>query len=69
MCAERMRSIIIAIVLGITMGLVGSGSLQYAFIVQLLLIIALLVDGTTGYCPLRFTLRAILPPCNDKEGN
>lgn len=64
MCIDRMRSIIIAIILGASMGLAGSQNFQYAFIIWLILIIALLVDGVTGLCPIRSILRNVLPPCN-----
>jgi hypothetical protein len=66
MCVDRMRSIIIAIIIGASMGLAGSQNFQYAFIIQLLLIIALLVDGASGFCPLRTILKNILPPCKDR---
>ena len=66
MCADRMRSIIIAIVLGLSLGLLGSENIKYMFIMQLVIIIALLVDGFSGFCPLRAMLRAILPKCEDR---
>jgi hypothetical protein len=66
MCADRMRSIIIAIVLGASLGLLGGDNLKYMFIIQLVVIVALLVDGFVGFCPIRSALRAILPPCNDR---
>jgi len=66
MCADRMRSIIIAIVLGLSMGMLGGDMLKYAFIMQLILIIALLVDGFLGFCPIRSVLKTILPKCEDR---
>jgi len=66
MCADRMRSIIIAIVLGLSLGLLGSENIQYMFIMQLVIIVALLVDGFSGFCPIRVMLRAILPKCEDR---
>ena len=66
MCADRMRSIVIAIILGASLGLLGSENIQYMFIIQLIIIIALLVDGFTGFCPIRTALRAILPKCEDR---
>ncbi len=65
-CADRMRSIIIAIVIGLGMGFLGSKNLQFAFLLYLMLIIALLVDGFSGFCPLRVLLRKILPKCEDR---
>ena len=64
MCVDRMRSLILAIIIGLSMGVAGNQNFQLAFIIQLLLIIALLVDGATGFCPIRAVLRNILPPCN-----
>ena len=62
MCLERLRSLIIAIAIGLSMGLVAT-SMQYAFIALLLVIIALLVDGFTGFCPIRAVLKNVVPPC------
>ncbi len=64
MCVDRMRSLILAIIIGLSMGIAGEQNFQLAFIMQLLLIIALLVDGATGFCPIRAVLHNILPPCN-----
>ena len=66
MCADRMRSIIIAIVLGLSLGLIAGETIKYMFIIQLVLIIALLIDGFSGFCPIRSALRAILPKCEDR---
>ena len=67
MCADRMHHIIIAIILGIIMGLAASGQIQIAFLLQLALIILFLLDGFAGICPGRTILRQILPPCEDKK--
>jgi len=66
MCVDRMRSIIIAIIIGISLGFLGSQEIKYTFIIQLVLIIALLVDGATGFCPIREGLKKIFPPCEKK---
>ena len=66
MCTDRMRSIIIAIVLGASLGFLGSDNIQYMFITQLIVIILLLVDGFAGFCPIREALKAILPTCKDR---
>jgi len=63
MCVDRMRSIIIAIIIGTSLGFLGSGEMKYTFIMQLVLIIALLIDGATGFCPIREALKKIFPPC------
>ena len=74
MCAERMQRIIIAIVLGFSMGIAatgiteaGSQGLQIAFLIQLVLIIALLVGGFTGFCPSLVLLKQFLPSCKEEE--
>jgi len=66
MCADRMRSIIIAILIGFSLGFLGSEDIKYTFIIDLLLIIALLIDGFVGFCPIRALLRQILPKCEDR---
>ena len=66
MCADRMRSIIIAIIIGFSMGLAGEQNFKLAFVIQLLLIVALLIDGASGFCPIRAALKSILPKCEDR---
>ena len=65
MCADRMRSIIIAIFIGLAMG-VAATNMQLAFIIFLVLLVALLVDGFLGFCPIRAVLKNILPKCEDR---
>lgn len=67
MCAERMQRIIQAIILGVIMGLVGSGMMQVAFLVTLSMIILLLVAGFTGFCPGLIVLKKLLPSCKCEE--
>ena len=74
MCAERMQRIIIAIILGLSMGAAatgigeaGSEGLQIAFLIQLVLIIALLIGGFTGFCPSLTLLKQFLPSCEEEE--
>jgi hypothetical protein len=73
MCAERVQRIVIAILIGVSMGAAASGmtgesraGLQVAFLIQLSLIVALLVGGFTGFCPSLRLLRQFLPPCEEK---
>ncbi len=66
MCADRMRSIIIAIIIGLSMGMLGSENIKYAFIMQLIVIVALLVDGFLGFCPIRSFTKLAFPKCNDR---
>ncbi len=65
-CADRMRSIIIAIAIGFSLGFLGSDNMQYTFIIDLVVIVALFLDGFIGFCPLRNLLRQILPKCEDR---
>ncbi len=67
MCAERMQRIVQAILLGITLGLWGSGMVQIAFLVVLAMIILLLIGGFTGFCPGLLILKAILPSCDETK--
>jgi len=65
MCADRMRSIILAIIIGLSMGLAAT-SMQYAFLGLLFVIIILLIDGFTSFCPIRALVSTILPKCEDR---
>ncbi len=65
MCADRMRSIIIAIIIGLAMGATAT-NMQLAFIMMLAVLVALLVDGFLGFCPIRAVLQNILPKCEDR---
>ena len=65
MCVERMRSIILAIIIGLAMGS-AADSMQVAFIIFLVLLVALLIDGFLGFCPIRAVLKNVLPKCEEK---
>ena len=65
MCAERLWLMLVAILLGMVMGLAGSRMFGAAFIVQLAIVVILLVRGLTGKCPSLMILKQILPPCNE----
>ena len=65
MCAERLWFMLLAILLGLVMGLAGSQMFGVAFIVQLVIMVMLLVRGFTGKCPSLMILKQILPPCNE----
>ena len=76
MCAERLQRIIIAILLGFAMGSAamgmgepGSGALQIAFLIQFILIVALLIGGFTGFCPSLILLKQFLPSCDKDKGD
>jgi hypothetical protein len=63
MCAERVQRLIMAIMLGLIMGLAASGWIATAFILQLIMMIMLIVWALTNFCPSIFLLKKILPPC------
>ncbi len=68
MCAERMQRIVLAIILGVNMGLAVS-NVQLAFLIQLAVIVLLLIGGFTGKCLSVEILKQFLPSCDavDKE--
>ncbi|HHO42021.1 MAG TPA: DUF2892 domain-containing protein [Epsilonproteobacteria bacterium] len=64
MCVEQAQRLMMAIMLGIIMGLAASGMTTLAFILQLFMIIMLIVWATTNFCPSTAMLKKILPPCD-----
>ena len=66
MCADRLHRIVIAIILGIIMGMAGAGMAQLAFISQLFVMIMLFIWAFTNFCPSLYILRKVLPPCLEK---
>ncbi len=58
-----MQRIVLAIILGINMGLAATNP-KIAFLVQLAVIVLLLVGGFTGKCLSLEMLRSFLPPCD-----
>lgn len=70
MCAEKVHRLMIAIILGFNMGLVATGSLKLAFLVQLVLMIAFMIWALTGICTSLAILKKFLPSCNlEKKEN
>jgi len=67
MCAERIQRIMLAIVLGFIMGMAASGMVQWAFLLQLLMIVIFLVWAFADFCLSIYVLRKILPPCDSKK--
>ena len=65
MCAERLWFMLVAIFMGLVMGLAGSQMFGAAFLVQLVIMVMMLVRGFTGKCPSLTILRQILPSCNE----
>lgn len=70
MCAEKAHRLMIAIILGLNMGLVAIGSLKLAFLIQLVLMLAFVIWATTGICTSLAIFRKLLPPCDlEKKEN
>ncbi|WP_456393110.1 hypothetical protein [Nitratifractor sp.] len=63
MCAERMQRIVLAIILGVNMGLAVS-NVQLAFLIQLAVMVLLLIGGFTGKCLSVEILKQFLPSCD-----
>ena len=66
MCAERFFSLFIAIVLGINMGVAGSGDFKSAFLISLLLIILLLAVAIVKGGVIRRAIKSFLPQCKEE---
>ena len=72
MCAEKIQRLIQASILGIVMGLAGSGMYAAAFILQFGLMIMLVIAGLTGWCLSLIIVKKIFPSCeemNNKDTN
>ena len=72
MCAEKIQRIIQASILGMVMGLAGSGMYAGAFILQFGMMVMLVIAGLTGWCPGLIILKKIFPSCeemNNKDTN
>ncbi len=73
MCAEKIQRLIQASILGIVMGLAGSGMggeagmLQLAVIIQFSMMLMLAIAGFTGWCPGLIILKKIFPSCEEKK--
>jgi hypothetical protein len=68
MCAEKVHRLMIAIILGVNMGIVAVGDLRLAFLIQLVLMIAFIIWALTGICTSLAILKKFLPPCDiDKK--
>jgi len=67
MCADRVHRILIAIVLGLVMGVAGAGMFKIAFLLQLFVMIMLIIWAFTDFCPSLYVLRKVLPPCSENR--
>jgi len=67
MCAEKIQRLIQASILGIVMGLAGSGMYAMAFILQFGMMVMLVIAGITGWCPGIIILKKIFPSCEEMK--
>ncbi|MDD5360396.1 MAG: hypothetical protein PHI79_01205 [Sulfurovaceae bacterium] len=68
MCAEKVHKLMIAIILGVIMGIVAIGDLKLAFILQLILMLGFIMWALTGWCVSLAIFKKLLPPCDtDKK--
>lgn len=68
MCVEKIHKLMIAIILGLVMGMVALGNIQIAFLIQFVLMIVFIVWALTGFCLSLSILKKIFPPCGfDKK--
>lgn len=64
MCVEKAQRLMMAIMLGLIMGLAASGMIVVAFVLQFFMMVMLIVWAVTDFCPSTAVLKKILPPCN-----
>ncbi len=70
LCAERVQRILMAIMLGLVLGLAGSGMMKAAFILQVFIMVMLLVWAFTNFCPSTWVLERLIGKCDfDKDGS
>lgn len=67
MCAERVHRMIMAIVLGIVMGMMASNNIKIMFLLLLFMMVSFLVWAFTDFCLTIFLLKKILPSCDFKK--
>ncbi len=65
MCAEKIQRLLQASILGMVMGLAGSGIIQLAFLIQFGMMVMLVIAGLTGWCPGIIILKKIFPSCEE----
>jgi len=68
MCVEKLQKILLAMVMGIAMMLVSTGSIKAGFLLQFGTMVILIVSGLTGFCYITQILKSAFPSCNkDKD--
>jgi len=67
MCVERLQKILLAIIMGMSMMLVVTGSFKAGFLLQFGTMVILLISAFTGFCYITQILKTVFPPCNNKD--
>ena len=68
MCVERLEKLLLAMVMGIAMMLVVTGSIKAGFLLQFGAMVILIISSLTGFCYITQILKSAFPLCKkDKE--
>ncbi len=67
MCVERLEKLLLAIVMGISMMLVATGSIKAGFLLQFGTMVILILSSFTGFCFITKILESVFPPCRGKD--
>jgi len=67
MCVEKIQQLLLAMALGIIMGLASSGNVQMAFLGQFIVMILLIVSALSGKCISKTVLNSAFPLCNKED--
>ncbi len=67
MCVEKIQMLLLAMALGIIMGLASAGNVPMAFLGQFILMIILIVKALTGKCISKTVLSSAFPLCNKED--
>ena len=67
MCVERLEKLLLAMVMGIAMMLVVTGSIKAGFLLQFGAMVILIISSLTGFCYITRVLKSAFPPCKKKD--
>ena len=68
-CAQRVQRVLMAIMLGLVMGLAGSGMMAAAFVLQLFIMVMLIVWAVTNFCPSIWMLEKLIGKCDFEKAD
>ncbi len=69
MCVERLEKLLLAIIMGMAMMLVVTGSIKAGFLLQFGAMVILIVSSLTGFCYITKVLKSAFPSCKKKDNN